>query len=61
LIVADDRHSFELHVPALELPFVVLLKQQRTHKGHDRRVVREYPNNFSASLNFSVYAFERIG
>ena len=37
-------------VPALQLPFVVLLQQQGTDKAHDRGVVWEDPDDVCASL-----------
>ena len=39
LIVADGLESFELHVAALQLPFVVLFEQQRASEAHDRGIV----------------------
>lgn len=61
LIVADRVHSFELHITAHELPFVVLLQENRADEPDDRLVVRKDAERIGSSLDFGVDPLDRIG
>ena len=60
MIIADGAQSFEGHVPPLQLPLVVLLKQQRADEAYDRRVVWKDADDIGSALDLGVYSLERI-
>ena len=61
LIVCDGGETFELHVPPLQLPLVILLEQQRSNEPDYRRIVWEDADDIGASLDFRVQTLEWIG
>ncbi len=60
LIVADGLESFELHVAALQLPFVVLFEQQRASEAHDRGIVGKDADDVGPPFDFGIEPFEGI-
>src|SRR5262245_50614795 len=53
-------HDFDLHVVVLQLPFVVLLEQDRADQPDDRGFIGENANNVGAALDFFVEPFQWV-
>lgn len=54
LIVGEQLQSFKLHVATLQLPFVVLLEQQRTDEPRNGRFLRKTPTTSVRRLNSAL-------
>ena len=61
LIVADSAQTFKLHVTTLNLPLVVLLKQQSSNKANDGRIVGEDTDDAGATFDLGVEPFQGLG
>ena len=61
-IIAHRSHGLQRHVATpLDRPFVVLLQQQGTDQGGDRRLVGKDADHIGAALNLAVEPLQRIG
>ena len=61
LIVAQSLQSLKLHMPALQGPLVILLKQHGADQADDGAVVREDSDYIHSALYLRVQSFQGIG
>ena len=54
MIAGELLQAFNLHVAALRLPLVVLLRQRRADQERDRRHVREDADHIGSALDLGV-------
>ena len=54
-------HPLDLHVAALEQPFVVLFEQDSADQSRDTGLVGEDADDIGAPLDLLIETFERIG
>src|SRR5207248_10952200 len=61
LIVGESWHRVKGHVATLQLPFVVLLKQQRADQARHGGLIREDRDDVGAPLHLGIESFQRVG
>jgi hypothetical protein len=52
--VARGSHGFDLHVAALELPFIILLEEHGADEANDAVLVREDADDVGSALHLLV-------